>query len=203
MSALLDAGAEPGVHRGLLDELDSLGEREVLATTAMTKRVLDRTGRSEHDREIAELLGDLRRQVESLEHGGVQRFQRLREPIENTVAELAEQRAELAREAAAVAQDLRSLEIQAAMLADHTRLAEVLGRRLGERGEQVDREVLLTVKQREQDLAAHLAVAMQGIAALRVVEDRNADTLHAIDSATTTTVAALNTAAAAGRLRGV
>ena len=54
--------------------------------------------------------------------------------------------------------------------------------------------MLFPVRQRRQDILTQLAVAMQGYAAVRIVRKNNEDLIRSVHMATTTTVAALQTA---------
>ncbi len=55
-------------------------------------------------------------------------------------------------------------------------------------------DILYPVRRRRQEILTQLAVAVQGYAALRVVEVNNRELVRAVRTATTTTVAALRTA---------
>jgi Uncharacterized protein involved in tellurite resistance len=55
-------------------------------------------------------------------------------------------------------------------------------------------DVLFPVRHRLQDILTQLAVAAQGYAALRVVQQNNQEVVRAIQTATTTTTAAMRTA---------
>lgn len=55
-------------------------------------------------------------------------------------------------------------------------------------------EVLTAVRRRRRDLLTQLAVATQGVAALRLIEQDHLEVIWAIRAATTTTVAAMRTA---------
>jgi uncharacterized protein YaaN involved in tellurite resistance len=54
--------------------------------------------------------------------------------------------------------------------------------------------VLPVVRRRHQEVVTQLAIVMQGYAALRIVEDNNAEVIRAVASAIATTTAALRTA---------
>jgi uncharacterized protein YaaN involved in tellurite resistance len=60
-------------------------------------------------------------------------------------------------------------------------------------------EALHAIRRRRRDLLLQLAVATQGYAALRLVEQDNLEVIWAIRAATTTTVSALRTALLAAR----
>jgi uncharacterized protein YaaN involved in tellurite resistance len=60
-------------------------------------------------------------------------------------------------------------------------------------------EALYAIRRRRRDLLLQLAVATQGYAALRLVEQDNLEVIWAIRAATTTTVTALRTALLAAR----
>ena len=63
-----------------------------------------------------------------------------------------------------------------------------------DRGRFLRQDVLFPIRQRLQDILTQLAVATQGYAALRIVEQNNHEVIRAIATATTTTTAALRTA---------
>jgi uncharacterized protein YaaN involved in tellurite resistance len=58
---------------------------------------------------------------------------------------------------------------------------------------------LTSIRRRRLDLLAQLAVATQGVAALRLIEQDHIEVIWALRAATTTTVTALNTAVLASR----
>ena len=63
-----------------------------------------------------------------------------------------------------------------------------------ERARVLQEDILYPVRRRRQEILTQLAVAVQGYAALRVVEVNNRELIRAVRTATTTTVAALRTA---------
>jgi uncharacterized protein YaaN involved in tellurite resistance len=63
-----------------------------------------------------------------------------------------------------------------------------------ERAKVLQEDILYPVRRRRQEILTQLAVAVQGYAALRVVEVNNRELVRAVRTATTTTVAALRTA---------
>jgi uncharacterized protein YaaN involved in tellurite resistance len=63
-----------------------------------------------------------------------------------------------------------------------------------ERAKVLQEDILYPVRRRRQEILTQLAVAVQGYAALRVVEVNNRELIRAVRTATTTTVAALRTA---------
>ena len=63
-----------------------------------------------------------------------------------------------------------------------------------ERAKVLQEDILYPVRRRRQEILTQLAVAVQGYAALRVVEINNRELVRAVRTATTTTVAALRTA---------
>ena len=112
----------------------------------------------------------------------------------------------LVRDNAVIGQEQRSLWMGMETLRQYAYMAERVDAELERRiaalessdpgGARLVREdMLFPVRQRRQDLLTQLAVATQGYAALRVVEQNNLAVIRSIQSATTTTVAALQTAA--------
>jgi uncharacterized protein YaaN involved in tellurite resistance len=55
-------------------------------------------------------------------------------------------------------------------------------------------DVLAVVRRRRQEILTQLAITTQGFAALRIVEDNNAEVIRAVASAISTTTAAMRTA---------
>jgi uncharacterized protein YaaN involved in tellurite resistance len=55
-------------------------------------------------------------------------------------------------------------------------------------------DVLFPLRQRRQDILTHLAVSAQGLAALAILKEGNDQLIRAVETVTTTTVAALRTA---------
>ena len=114
-------------------------------------------------------------------------------------------RTELERDNAAIEQEERALWTEMEMLRQYAFMAQRLDEALEARIATLDRDdpagrgvlredVLFPVRQRRQEILTQLAVAAQGYAALRVVEQNNHEVIRAIGTATTTTVAALRTA---------
>ena len=125
--------------------------------------------------------------------------------IEGIVASLSDSRAELERDNAAIEQEERGLWAEIETLRQYAFMAHRLDEALEARIEEIERsdagrgrtlreDVLFPVRRRRQEILTQLAVAAQGHAALRVVEQNNHEVVRAIKTATTTTVAALRTA---------
>jgi uncharacterized protein YaaN involved in tellurite resistance len=125
--------------------------------------------------------------------------------IEGIVASLSDSRAELERDNAAIEQEERGLWAEIGTLRQYAFMAHRLDEALEARIEEIERydagrgrtlreDVLFPVRRRRQEILTQLAVAAQGHAALRVVEQNNHEVVRAIKTATTTTVAALRTA---------
>lgn len=133
------------------------------------------------------------------------RYQRARSHIEAIVGALREGSDELERDNAAIAQEQTALWTQMETLRQYAYLAErldgALESRLAEiaasdpeRARILREDVLFPVRRRRQEILTQLAVAVQGYAALRVVETNNRELIRAVRTATTTTVSALRTA---------
>lgn len=125
--------------------------------------------------------------------------------IEGIVDALSDSRTELERDNAAIEQEERGLWAEMEMLRQYAFMARRLDDALEARIATLERDdpararvlredVLFPVRQRRQEILTQLAVAAQGFAALRVVEQNNHEVVRAIRTATTTTVAALRTA---------
>jgi uncharacterized protein YaaN involved in tellurite resistance len=74
------------------------------------------------------------------------------------------------------------------------RIEQAAGTDAAARAEALRLDVLPVVRRRHQEILTQLAIVMQGYAALRIVEDNNAEVIRAVASAVTTTTAALRTA---------
>lgn len=125
--------------------------------------------------------------------------------IEGIVESLSDSRAELERDNAAIEQEERGLWAEMESLRQYAYMADRLDEALEGRIEEIERsdaararvlreDVLFPVRRRRQEILTQLAVAAQGYAALRVVQQNNHEVVRAIRTATTTTVAALRTA---------
>lgn len=126
--------------------------------------------------------------------------------IQAIVIGLTDAREVLVRDNAVIEQEQRSLWTGMETLRQYAYMAERVDADLERRivalessdagGARLLREdMLFPVRQRRQDILTQLAVATQGYAALRVVEQNNMAVIRSIQGATSTTVAALHTAA--------
>jgi hypothetical protein len=140
---------------------------------------------------------DLRRQIE-----------RADAEIEQLVGALELDRQTLEEDNAALGQQERALWTQLRTLREYTvlagRLDELLEARIAgidaedrARAQSLRLEALVAVRRRRRDLLLQLAVATQSYGALRLIEQDNLEVIWAIRSATTTTIAALRSAALA------
>ena len=209
--------------------VERLGEREFVATAAMSGRLLDRrfhamSGLLMAKAPMARRLADLRKAVTDLDPnrlklGGkrsvrqeldelihyFERFWRAQSRIEETLTALTEGRmtleqdnAEIELEERLLATEMESLR-QYAFLAgrlDDALAAEIEGFAAWEPGRAaaLRADVLYAVRRRRQAILTELAVATQGYAALRIVEQNNDEVIRAITAATTTTASAMRTA---------
>ena len=132
------------------------------------------------------------------------RYQKAQTHIQGIVAALREGGSELERDNAAIGQEQKALWTQMETLRQYAYMAERLDEGLESRiaaveAEDADRarvfreDVLYPVRRRRQEILTQLAVAVQGYAALRVVETNNRELIRAVRTATTTTIAALRT----------
>ena len=133
------------------------------------------------------------------------KYQKSQSHIEGIVGALREGGAELERDNAAISQEQKALWSQMETLRQYTYMAEKLDSGLEaqinhlaigdpERARVLQEDILYPVRRRRQEILTQLAVAVQGYAALRVVEVNNRELIRAVRTATTTTVAALRTA---------
>jgi uncharacterized protein YaaN involved in tellurite resistance len=233
----LDAHSDE--YRRRIDEINGIGEREMIATAEMSNRLVDRPLRAMSgvlggQAPIARDILELRRIVEDLNPArydlarirprkllGVipvgdrlrsyfDRYTKAQSQIQAIIWALADGRNNLQADSAAIAQEERALWTEMETLRQYAymaqRLDEALERRIrdlsisdGAHARALGEDVLFPVRQRRQDILTQLAVATQGYAALRIVRDNNQQVVRAIQTATTTTVAALRTAVMVAR----
>jgi uncharacterized protein YaaN involved in tellurite resistance len=133
------------------------------------------------------------------------KYQKSQSHIEGIVGALREGGGELEKDNAAIAQEQKALWSQMETLRQYAYMAEKLDTSLEaqinhvaigdpERARVLQEDFLYPVRRRRQEILTQLAVAVQGYAALRVVEVNNRELVRAVRTATTTTVAALRTA---------
>jgi hypothetical protein len=133
------------------------------------------------------------------------RFARSQPRLEGLLSSLTEGRLALEQDNAAILNEQASLATEMETLRQYAFLAGRLDAELADRIDEIaataaDRaealklEVLPVVRRRHQEILTQLAIVMQGYAALRIVEDNNADVIRAVASAISTTTAALRTA---------
>ena len=221
-------------YRRRLADINGIGEREIVATSEMSNRLLDRPVRAvsgvlESKAPIARNLVELRHTVDDLNPArydlaqmsprkllGViplgdrlrnyfDRYSKAQSHIQAIVRALNDSRGELQADNAAIAQEERALWTEMETLRQYAYLARVLDDALEQRidslaatdasrARTLSEDVLFPVRHRLQDILTQLAVAAQGYAALRVVQQNNQEVVRAIQTATTTTAAALRTA---------
>jgi uncharacterized protein YaaN involved in tellurite resistance len=209
-----------------LAAVDRLGQREIAATAAIATAFADRPIRAlEHelgdDRALARHGRALRRVAEDLvpNDGGGRRdgtdivaaSAAAEHRIRVLVAELDATRQALDVDNGRLNQQERALwtEIQAireyaavAAAIDEAledRIAEIAGENAG-RARALRDDVQYVVRRRRRDILLQLAVATQGYAALRRIEQGNLELIWMLRSMSTTTASALRTAAFAARL---
>ena len=133
------------------------------------------------------------------------KYEKSQSHIEGIVGALREGGGELDKDNAAIAQEQKALWTQMETLRQYAYMAEQLDTGLEaqinhlaigdpERSKVLREDILYPVRRRRQEILTQLAVAVQGYAALRVVEVNNRELIRAVRTATTTTVAALRTA---------
>jgi len=209
--------------------VERLGEREFVATAAMSGRLLDRrfhamSGLLTSRAPMARRLGDLRKAVAELDPSRLklagtrsvrqqldeliryfERFWRAQGRIEETLAALTEDRMMLEQDNAEIEQEERLLATEMESLRQYAFLAGRLDDALAsaieafasaepDRAAALRADVLYAVRRRRQSILTELAVATQGYAALRIVEQNNHEVIRAVAEATTTTAAAMRTA---------
>lgn len=215
-------------YRRRIDDVNRLGEREIIATSEMSNRLLDRpvramTGILGRKAPVARNLVELRHFVEDLDparydllgvdprklgdrlEGYFDRYSKAQPGIQAILRALTDSRLALQADNAAIVQEVSALWTEMETLRQYAYMARALDRALethiealaatdpaGARALSMD--VLFPIRQRLQDLLTQLAVATQGYAALRIVHQNNHEVVRAIQTASTTTTAAMRTA---------
>jgi uncharacterized protein YaaN involved in tellurite resistance len=209
--------------------IDRLGERDFVATSALSGRVLDRRfgamrGLLAAKAPLARQLADLRKAAAKLDPTTIkldrrrsardevdeidryfERFARTQPHLESLLGSLTEGRLALEQDNAAILTEQASLATEMETLRQYAFLAARLDDRLtawideaeadaAARARSLRLDVLPVVKRRRQEILTQLTIVMQGYAALRIVEDDNAEVIRSVASTISTTTAALRTA---------
>ncbi|MEA2684278.1 MAG: hypothetical protein QOK05_2606 [Chloroflexota bacterium] len=232
--AAQDVGA-PGFRR-IVDDVESLADREMHAAAGIGRRLAGVTGgglaaADDGERSVTRNLAELRRWAadlvppSDLEVGPRRRVMGLiprrdparayedrwsdaQAPLAAAVAVLGEAVAALRADNARLDQESVALATGIATLTEYAGLTERLDLLLeayagalpgseATRAEAIRSELLFAVRRRRQEILTQLAVAQQGHAALEIIQEHNRDLIAAVNNATLTTVAAVQTAAAA------
>ena len=209
--------------------IDRLGERDFVATAAMSGRLLDRRFRSIDGllgakAPMARQLADLRKAAAQIDPARLklgskrssqdemrefdryfERFAQAQPRLQEILDQLNEGRLMLEQDNAAIVSEASSLGMEIETLRQYAYLTERIDQLLSARieamveleparanGLKVD--VLAVVRRRRQEILTQLAITTQGFAALRIVEDNNAEVIRAVASAISTTTAAMRTA---------
>ena len=230
------AAAPPGSRsfQRRMDDVTSIGQREIVALTQLSAGFVDSPNRGlgrlfEETGPIGRSLVELRAAVEDLDPSRhkldrgrrrgiadllhrteplrryLEHYSESEERIREMVAVLREGRSQLERENADIHNEIRSVAALRESLRHYAHLAERLDEvveaaianvALGDpdRAQELSADVLLPIRQRRQDVLTHLAVSAQGLAGLSIVGKNNDLLIRAIQTAVTTTVAALRTA---------
>jgi hypothetical protein len=224
---LASARLGSAAFRRAIAAVDGLGDREIHATTAIARGFHDRPtgtlrGVLADDAPLSRNLRRLRRIAERFGQANVQggthpaeqamaqELARAEPQLRQLVDALESDRQTLERDNASIAQQELALWTQIQTLRQYALLTarldalldqqiEAIGEDDPEHGRGLRDEAQYAVRRRRRDLLLQLAVATQGYAALRVIEQDNLDVIWAIRAATTTTVSALRTALFAGR----
>ncbi|MGI8610577.1 MAG: toxic anion resistance protein [Candidatus Dormibacteria bacterium] len=211
----------PGTEALLVEAVDSLGTRDMRAVAALSGRLLERPAAamlafSGDGGSVGMRLDELRRMAGALQTEAaamarepqrrllgmlppraqldpfIVRSERAHENVQAVLDGLGEAEQGLRSDNAAIAQELTALATQIEALRRHAYMATRIHERFSLLpGLSASIGVLFAVQQRRRDILMQLAIAMQGFAALRVVEENNAGLIRSIAGATTTTAAAL------------
>jgi uncharacterized coiled-coil protein SlyX len=205
--------------------IDRLGEREIRTTTAIAARFQDQPihtleriltdrqplARNQHDlrqlvRRLSELAGGASLNTADLTGEIV----RVEQQIRRLVAAIDHEREILDVDNGVLNQQERALWAEILAIREYVTLAARIDDLLEARIDGLAQDdpgharilrddVLYAVRSRRRDLLLQLAIASQGYAALRRIEQGNLDLIWLIRGATTTTVTALRTALLAAR----
>jgi uncharacterized protein YaaN involved in tellurite resistance len=200
----LSAGFVDSPNRGLgrlFEETAPVG-RSLLGLRAAVEDL--NPSRHKLDRGRRRGLADLLHRSEPLARY-LERYAESEERIREMVAVLREGRSLLERENADIHNEMRSLAALRESLRHYAHLAlrldEAVEAAIAEvapsdpgRAQELSVDVLLPIRQRRQDILTYLAVSAQGLAGLSIVGKNNDQLIRAIQTAVTTTVAALRTA---------
>jgi len=135
------------------------------------------------------------------------RWARAQNSIEAAVARLRDAVSRLRADNAVVAEEQLALDTQIGALTGYSQVSQELDERLtshvdsvgqtdATRADVLRRELLLGVRRRRQEILTQLTVAIQGKAALRIIEENNRELIGAVTSATSSTIGVLQTGAA-------
>ena len=216
-------------YNRVIGAIDQIGERDFVATSAMSGRLLDRRfgamrGLLGAGAPLARQLTDLRKTAASLDPARIgltgrrspreeleevdryfDRFSRSQPRLEALLGSLTEGRLALEQDNAAIATEQASLATEMETLRQYAFLAGRMDDELAlridalagvdpSRANALRLDALPVVRRRRQAILTQLAIVMQGYAALRIVEENNAEVIRAVASAISTTSAALRTA---------
>jgi uncharacterized protein YaaN involved in tellurite resistance len=134
-----------------------------------------------------------------------ERFEKTQPRLQEILDELTEGRFLLEQDSGAIMQEEASLGTEMETLRQYAFLTERIDQLLTERIDALAEadparahalrvDVLAVVRRRRQEILTQLAIATQGFAALRMVEENNAEVIRAVASAISTTTAAMRTA---------
>ena len=227
---ILDAETGGSDLARIVSSLERLGDREFLATAAMSGRLLDRRFRAINAAlfgsraPMARQLADLRKVAAQLDPGRLklggkrsaddeireldryfERFGDAQPRLQGILDQLNEGRFLLEQDNAAIAHEESSLAAQLEMLRRYALLAaridaglvarlDVLAATDPARADSLRVDVLAVVRRRRQEVLTQQAIALQGLSALHIVRDNNAEVIRAVASAVSTTTAAIRTA---------
>jgi uncharacterized protein YaaN involved in tellurite resistance len=234
VESVLAARAGGPEEQRLLEAIEHLGQREFVATAAISGRVLDRRFRSMDSQfaargPMARRLAELRKMADQLDPTKIKlggkhkldddmreldryfgRFAKTQGRLESILAELGQAKFALDRDT--ISADLEELSLMNEMeaLSEHAFLAErlegALAARLDrlaaedpERASRLRGRFLAALRARHREILTQLAIATQGSAALQLVHEGNDGVRLAIDTAISTTAAALRTAVMAAQ----
>jgi len=180
----------------LIADIERMGAREMNATAAVSRRLADRPFRIPAGRvPLERALADVRAGVLASEINGrgARLLRRAQRKGADAIAALNDAADVLARDTAVIAADQAALSSQVAQLRDYAFLAGRLDTALVAAG--AADEFVEAARRRHLEIETHLAVVLQGVTALALLELTNNELMVALRTASASAMAALRSAA--------
>jgi hypothetical protein len=190
------ARADARERARLIGEIDRMGAKEIHATAAVSQRLVASplrvsTGRISLERALADVRAGV---------AASKRVRRLHRKAVDAIAELNDTADRLDQDTAEIVADHTVLNSQVGPLREYSGLAAKLDDALV--AASAPDEVVFAARRRRVEIDTHLAVVLQGIAALALVELTYRELLVALRTASATAMAALRAARSAEEATG-